>query len=72
MDTRVGNDFKTFIENDVACVCDFSINQGEPAIELELCNGDHLWTSILVKQPKPVLDEPSEPVRTLKTAMLLE
>ena len=34
------------------CVCNFSIKEGESALELELFNGVHMWTPIQVKQPK--------------------
>ena len=48
---------KQFLDENVENVCDFAIREGEPAHDLELRNGDHLWTPVQVKQPKPLVDD---------------
>ena len=54
------DDLKDLIEKDVLCV-DFAIKEGQPALDLELANGNHVWTPIQVKKPKSLSDESVEP-----------
>ena len=39
------DDLKDFIEKDVSCV-DFAINEGQPSLDLELANGNHVRTPV--------------------------
>ena len=67
------NGFKQFLDENVDCVCDFAIREGEPALELELRNGDHLLTPVQVKQPKPLVDDkPVEHVVNVPVSELLD
>ena len=55
------NGLKQLIDENVDCVCDFAIREGEPAIDLELRNGDHICTPVQEKQPNPLVhDKPIE------------
>ena len=51
---------KDFIEKDVFCV-DFAIKEGQPALDLEVTNGNHVWTPVHVMKPNVLLDELVEP-----------
>ena len=51
---------KDFIEKDVFCV-DFAIKEGQPALDLEVTNGNHMWTSVQAMKPNVLLDELVEP-----------
>ena len=53
---------KQFLEENVGCVSDFVIREGEPSLHLELNNGDHMWTPVHVRQFKRLMDVPAKPV----------
>ena len=42
------------------CV-DFAIKEGQPALDLEVTNGNHVWTPVHVMKPNVLLDELVEP-----------
>ena len=42
------------------CV-DFVIKEGQPALDLEVANGSHVWTPVQVMKPNVLSDELVEP-----------
>ena len=64
---------KQFLKENVGCVSDFVIREGEPSLPLELNNGDHMWTPVHVRQFKRLTDVPAEPVsQAIPVSQLLD